>query len=721
MKLSIKAKLVFLGIGVIAALAVLAFLVSMSGDAVKQAMEANSRRLERYELARDLELRGTRLMLAAAGAMVDRESGDISTERMQTMKQNAAFLEDSIPALGRAADSQEVRQRIQALEARVRELDQLILDELARLIRGSAERSREIDKDFAQLSQTIDELRNALLQKFETLEQEFEDEGFYAGQQLVWNASKSLSDLVLAAKDSIIDRREGSIAQERWQTITTESERLLATIRELRFRAGPAKKELTKPVAESFEKLAPLLTQRLKVLVEQGATEQTRIQEAFADIETRIGDLGDEVLADLAPLAAGIREELHRSNEQLRATMAEASRTQLTIFLVAGVLLALFLVFFVRDLSRALTRVLAYASEVAGGNLDAAQPLRRKDEIGRVADSVGAMAENLKTKILEAQKDKQSAENQAELARRKTSEAEEACSRAEQAKVEGLHQAAAELEGPVQQAQEQIRQLTRTMEQARDGASTQQMRLEEVAGAMDGMNHAVAKAAGNAADAVDSADTTREHAQNGAQVVSQAVQAIENVNREAGALDASMQELGSLAEDISDVMHVITDIADQTNLLALNAAIEAARAGEAGRGFAVVADEVRKLAEKTMHATKEVGDKIHSIQQAAKTNARGVESAVAAVQNVMDLATASGEALEEIVRLADIAADQIRSIATATEEQSATTDRINQSLNEVRNISEDTAQGMTGAARVSDELRQSLGHVQDLMHRLGKS
>ena len=110
-------------------------------------------------------------------------------------------------------------------------------------------------------------------------------------------------------------------------------------------------------------------------------------------------------------------------------------------------------------------------------------------------------------------------------------------------------------------------------------------------------------------------------------------------------------------------MNVILDIADQTNLLALNAAIEAARAGEAGRGFAVVADEVRKLAEKTMAATKEVGDAIRGIQGGTQKNVVNVEASVAKIDAATGLANLSGQALEDIVRLVDLTTDQVRAIA----------------------------------------------------------
>jgi methyl-accepting chemotaxis protein len=142
---------------------------------------------------------------------------------------------------------------------------------------------------------------------------------------------------------------------------------------------------------------------------------------------------------------------------------------------------------------------------------------------------------------------------------------------------------------------------------------------------------------------------------------------------------------------------VISDIADQTNLLALNAAIEAARAGEAGRGFAVVADEVRKLAEKTMTSTSDVGRSVSGIQKSVTESISQVEKAVDLIQTATVEATRSGEMLSEIVNMADGTADQVRTIATASEEQSATCEEINRAVSEINTIANQTSSAMQAA------------------------
>ena len=149
---------------------------------------------------------------------------------------------------------------------------------------------------------------------------------------------------------------------------------------------------------------------------------------------------------------------------------------------------------------------------------------------------------------------------------------------------------------------------------------------------------------------------------------------------------------------------MIASIAEQTNLLALNAAIEAARAGEAGKGFAVVADEVRKLAEKTMQATREVEAAIQAIQVASRENIQGMEETANVVHRSTELANVAGESLRAIVNVAISNADQVNSIASASEEQSATSEQIGNSSDEINRIAMETAQSMRESAHAVNEL-----------------
>ncbi len=262
-------------------------------------------------------------------------------------------------------------------------------------------------------------------------------------------------------------------------------------------------------------------------------------------------------------------------------------------------------------------------------------------------------------------------------------------------------------------------ELSSQIDESSSGAHTQRELTAEAATAMEQMNISVLEVANNAENAASLAIDSREKAVAGEEIVSQVVGVMQQLRETTGVLQSGMKELGVQAEGIGQVITVINDIADQTNLLALNAAIEAARAGEAGRGFAVVADEVRKLAEKTVQATSEVSKNVTSIQLAANTNIKNTEHAATAVDLATDLAGRSGKALEEIVLLVGSSTDQVRSIATASEEQSAASEQITHSASQVNSIAEETASAMEQSAvavaeqaKLAEELRMLVSSMQ---------
>ncbi len=246
--------------------------------------------------------------------------------------------------------------------------------------------------------------------------------------------------------------------------------------------------------------------------------------------------------------------------------------------------------------------------------------------------------------------------------------------------------------------------LTRQFGDVQNALQRQQNRLHETVAAMEQMNAAVQQVARSASDAAEQSQSARQQALEGAGIVEKSVSAILQVSEQASAMKVSMHQLGKQAEEIGAVLGVISDIADQTNLLALNAAIEAARAGEAGRGFAVVADEVRKLAEKTMQATSEVEKAIASIQRGAQDSIRMVDDTGGLVENASGLAERSGEALKSIVALVTASSDQVQSIATAAEEQSATSEHINRTLDEVADMAADVGHRMEDSSVSVKEL-----------------
>ena len=342
------------------------------------------------------------------------------------------------------------------------------------------------------------------------------------------------------------------------------------------------------------------------------------------------------------------------------------------------------------------------ATEIADGNLNVTFKTFTGD--GGVYGVLIKMVKNLKDKIAEADSKSEEAAKEAQAAREATALADEATKKAEHAKAEGMLQAAQQLESVVEIVTSASEQLSAQIEQSSRGTEEQTNRIGETATAMEEMNATVMEVAKNASNAASTAEQAKVKAEEGSKVVSQVVQGIEQVQHQSEEMKNDMGNLGKQAEGIGQILNVISDIADQTNLLALNAAIEAARAGEAGRGFAVVADEVRKLAEKTMTATKEVGAAIRGIQDGTKKNIDNVERSGKRIEEVTKLANNSGESLREIVSLAEVTTDQVRSIATASEEQSSASEEINRSIEDVNRVSMETAEAMKQSAQAVGEL-----------------
>ncbi len=390
------------------------------------------------------------------------------------------------------------------------------------------------------------------------------------------------------------------------------------------------------------------------------------------------------------------------------------------IIAVLAFIILPFCIMLVLSIVRPLRAATDAADAVARGNLDVKLDTAGKDEISKLQQSLNAMTVTLKANLQDMTAKGEEANRQAQAAQQAARRAEDAMAQAEKATREGMLTAAGRLEGVVANINAATSDLATRSDDIRQGTDTQMARINETATAMEEMNATVLEVARNAGQAAEQTERSRQKALEGASVVSDTVKAMNSLQDLTGTLKDNMHRLGEQSVAIGNVMNVINDIADQTNLLALNAAIEAARAGEAGRGFAVVADEVRKLAEKTMTATKEVGQNIKSIQDLAQINVQGMDSAVTAINGATQLSNKSGEVLHEIVSMAQDAAGQVQSIATAAEEQSAASEQITSSVDEINAIAQDNAQRVTESdndirelARQATELSKLIAQLQD--------
>jgi len=242
----------------------------------------------------------------------------------------------------------------------------------------------------------------------------------------------------------------------------------------------------------------------------------------------------------------------------------------------------------------------------------------------------------------------------------------------------------------------------------------QSSQTTQAAASTEELNSSFQSVAQSTVNAAESATKATELAMKGGSVVNETINGMNMIAKSVNESAASIEALGQNSEKIGNIVKVISDIAEQTNLLALNAAIEAARAGEQGRGFAVVADEVRKLAEKTTSATKEIVKMIGTIQDDTERAVETMRSGTERVITGVDSANEAGKSLQEIVSSVQNVTDMIQQIATAAEQQSSTGGEIASNLESVANITHQTADGAQESSSATNNLNslaQELKHL----------
>jgi len=246
-------------------------------------------------------------------------------------------------------------------------------------------------------------------------------------------------------------------------------------------------------------------------------------------------------------------------------------------------------------------------------------------------------------------------------------------------------------------------------------AAENSAQVDEIATAIEEMSRTISENAMGATRAAEVADKNKKIAMEGGSAVQQTVDKMSEIANVVKASAEKIEKLGESSKQIGEIISVIDEIADQTNLLALNAAIEAARAGEQGRGFAVVADEVRKLAERTTEATKQIANMIKGIQKETEEAVRAMQQGTNEVNSGIVLADQAGKALHEIVQSSQEVWDMINQIAAATEEQSSTAEQVAKNVSSISQVTSDTANRVQDIAKSAEDLAKQTDLLRTLL------
>jgi methyl-accepting chemotaxis protein len=264
-------------------------------------------------------------------------------------------------------------------------------------------------------------------------------------------------------------------------------------------------------------------------------------------------------------------------------------------------------------------------------------------------------------------------------------------------------------------------EISSSTEEMAAGAQKQTSQAGEVASAVEEMTNTIVENSKNASNTADTAKQARMSAEEGGKIVESTVVGMKRIADVVNKSAETVKALGQSSNQIGEIIGVIDDIADQTNLLALNAAIEAARAGEQGRGFAVVADEVRKLAERTTKATKEIADMIKKIQSETVGAVSSMEEGTKEVDNGIQLADKAGSSLQEIVTISQKVMDMVTQIAAASEEQSSASEQISKNVEAISSVTSESAQGTQQIAHAAEDLNRLTENLQQLVGKFNLS
>ncbi|MGO1500354.1 MAG: methyl-accepting chemotaxis protein [Marinobacter sp.] len=407
----------------------------------------------------------------------------------------------------------------------------------------------------------------------------------------------------------------------------------------------------------------------------------TAALESYADEFQSVVNLTEasgQLSQDMVTTARRVTESANGLRE-VQVTKMETDHTQATTLIVGAtsiaVLLGILMAYLItRAITSPINHAVAIASEVASGNLSVHIDNNRTDEIGRLMAALATM-------------------------------------------VSGLRELVRSIESGATNIAASAEELSTVTSQTSDGINRQKQETDQAAAAMNEMTATVADIARNAEQAFTIASEAANQAAKGEHEVRETVSQVNSLSQEVSQSMEIIQGLQAETANIGTVLDVIKSVAEQTNLLALNAAIEAARAGEQGRGFAVVADEVRSLAQRTHSSTQEIEALVTTLQSSAKNSVSAMESSVSLASHTLERATATGASISRITHSVEEIKQYNNQIATASEQQTSVAEEINQNVTRIRDVTDQSAASSNQTASSSSELARLGSELQTLVSR----
>ncbi|WP_455884009.1 methyl-accepting chemotaxis protein [Pseudomonas protegens] len=411
-----------------------------------------------------------------------------------------------------------------------------------------------------------------------------------------------------------------------------------------------------------LDKVKGNITTYLAIVTQMVAlVDKDQQQDAIDLLNNRLAPQGTLLNQSLEELIVFNQKGVQAAADSAAQMYASAQWVVGLIILVALIATLLLAWLLTRSITAPLGQALSVARSIAGGDLSQPIVVHGHDEPAQLLTALAAMQDQLQTTI------------------------------------RGISESAQQLASAAEE-------MSSVMEQSTRGLQAQNDEIEQAATAVTEMSAAVDEVAGNAVSSAEASKASDEDSKHGHYQISETISSIQNLVDEVLGASNKAEGLALQAQDISKVLEVIRGIAGQTNLLALNAAIEAARAGEAGRGFAVVADEVRSLAQRTQDSTEEIEQMITGIQQGTQDTVEALNSSAEHAGATLQRANSAGSALEKITAAISQISERNLVIASAAEQQALVARDVDRSLVNIRDLSTQTAAGATQTSAASQEL-----------------